>query len=351
MKAVSIESPGEMKDATLPVPSPGPGEVLLRVTVIGYCGSDLNTFRGLNPLVTYPRIPGHEIGAVIESCGIDVPAKWQPSMVVTCLPYTSCGTCAACLMRRFNACQFNQTLGVQREGALTEFIVVDWRKLFHSPGLTASECALIEPLAVGFHAVRRADVTTSDTVLVFGAGMIGLGAISSAGLARNATVIAVDIDDRKLALAARAGASFTINSRKEELHQRVMEYTHGRGADVVIEAVGRAETFLAAVDEVSYAGRVVYIGYAKDPICFETKLFIVKELDIRGSRGSAPEDFDEVIKVLNSGRYPVKETITQCVSLEHAAAAMKSWDHDPGAVTKIHIQVASSGKGAVESGS
>ena len=340
MKAIAITEPGRITVThDVPVPVPGPGEVLLEIKVIGYCGSDLNTFRGLNPLVSYPRVPGHEIGAVIRACGEGVPEKWQPGMVVTCAPYTSCGKCAACRKQRFNACQFNQTLGVQREGALTESIVVPWQKLFHAPGLDASQHAMVEPLAVGFHAVDRGRVTESDTVLVLGAGMIGLGAISGAAISRKARVIAADIDDSKLALARKAGAAETINSRTEDLHQRLLDLTGGLGPDVVIEAVGLAETFVGAITEVAYAGRVVYIGYAKAPVSYETKHFLLKELDIMGSRGSTPADFDAVIAMLCGGAYPIAETITRSVSFEDGCQAMIDWDANPAAVTKIQVRL------------
>lgn len=339
MKAIAIESPGKIAITELPMPSPGSGEVLLRIAIIGYCGSDLNTYRGLNPLVSYPRVPGHEIGATIEACGPGVPAEWKPGMAVTCSPYTSCGKCAACRKERFNACQFNQTFGVQREGALTEFVVVPWQKLFYAPGLGVSEYAMVEPLAVGFHAVDRGRVQAGETVLVLGAGMIGLGAIAGAGLARGARVIAADVDDAKLALARKAGAAETINSRTEDLHQRLGELTGGLGPDVVIEAVGLAETFVAAVTEVCYAGRIVYIGYAKAPVSYETKYFLLKELDIMGSRGSTPKDFQDVITLLQSGRYPIPETITRTVPFAEAGTAMAEWDANPAAITKIQIQV------------
>jgi threonine dehydrogenase-like Zn-dependent dehydrogenase len=169
--------------------------------------------------------------------------------------------------------------------------------------------------------------------------MIGLGAIAGAGLARGARVIATDVDDSKLVLARKAGATETINSKTEDLHQRLLELTDGLGPDVVIEAVGLAETFVAAVTEVCYAGRVVYIGYAKAPVSYETKYFLLKELDIMGSRGSTPKDFQDVIALLTSGRYPIAETITRTVSFDEAGAAMAAWDANPAAITKIQIRV------------
>lgn len=339
MKALVITEAGRTAVADKPLPRPARGEVLLQVKRIGYCGSDLNTFRGYNPLVTYPRVPGHEIAAVITEVTDGVPAEFAPGLVTTVVPYTTCGTCPSCRRGRVNACRSNQTLGVQRDGALTEFIAVPWQKLVRSDKLSLVEHALVEPLSVGFHAVGRGQVAEQDTVLVFGCGMIGLGAISGAALLRGARVIAVDVDDAKLALARKAGAAEAINSRTENLHERLQELTQGDGPDVVIEAVGLPATFRAAVDEVAFAGRVVYIGYAKEAVSYETKYFVMKELDIRGSRNATAEDFANVVRVLESGRYPVAETVTRTVPFAQAGEALAAWSADPARVTKIHVEL------------
>ena len=315
------------------------GEVLLKIERIGLCGSDLTTFRGLNPLVTYPRIPGHEIAATIAEVSAGVPTHLKPGLLVTAVPYTTCGKCPSCRAKRPNACQFNQTLGVQRDGALTEFVTVPWQKILHSSKLAAPDYALVEPLSVGFHAVERGRVTAADTVAVFGAGMIGLGAIAGAALQKKARVIAVDLDDQKLALAKKAGAAEVINSKTEDLHERLQELTKGEGPGVMIEAVGAAETFLAAVNEVGFAGRVVYIGYAKNPVAYETKLFLLKELDILGSRNALPEDFENVTRMLEFGLYPVAETVTRIVPFAQAGTALQDWSVNPATTTKIHIRL------------
>lgn len=338
MKALVITQPGRTAVGKRSVPRPARGEVLLQVKRIGYCGSDLNTFRGANPLAAYPRVPGHEIAAVIAEVADGVPAEFVPGLETTVVPYTTCGMCPSCRRGRVNACRSNQTLGVQRDGALTEFIAVPWEKLVRSPKLSLAEHALVEPLSVGFHAVARGQVEAADTVLVFGCGMIGLGAISGAALHRGARVIAVDVDDAKLALAQKAGAAHVINSRIEDLRARVQELTRGDGADVAIEAVGLPATFRAAVDEVAFAGRVVYIGYAKEPVSYETKLFVMKELDVRGSRNATAADFAAVVSMLEAGRYPVRETITRTVPFAEAGEALAAWSADPARVTKIHVE-------------
>lgn len=338
MKAWCITEAGKMEQVERARPEPRAGEVLLKVGVVGFCGSDLNTFRGLNPMVNYPRIPGHEIGAVLVASGDDVDAKWTPGTKVLVIPYTNCGKCPACRRGRLNCCQFNQTLGVQRDGAMTEYMVVPPEKLLASDTLSLAELAMVEPLTVGFHAVDRAGVESRDTVMVFGCGAIGLGAIAGAA-ERGARVIAVDLDDEKLALAKKAGATDGINSGKAVLHDALQALTDGNGPDVVIEAVGLPQTFRAAVEEVAFAGRVVYIGYAKAPVEYETKQFVQKELDIHGSRNATPEDFRRVMEMLESGRFPVEESITLTASFEEAATAMQRWSDDPSTITKIQIRV------------
>lgn len=338
MRAFVITEAGKTTFIEKEDPRPGAGEVLLAIRRAGFCGSDLSTFRGLNPLVSYPRIPGHELGAVILEYGIETQRKIPIGSEVLVMPYTSCEKCSSCRQGRFNCCRYNQTLGVQREGGICEKMVVPESKILQAPGLSLAELALVEPLTVGFHAVHRARVTSHDTVLVFGCGAIGLGAIAGAAQ-RQATVIAVDLDPEKLALAKKAGASIGIDSGKENLHERLQEITQGEGPAVVIEAVGLPATFRAAVEEVCFGGRVVYIGYAKTPVEYETKYFVQKEIDIMGSRNATAEDFEAVIRMLQKKEYPVAETLTQTVPFDRAGEALAEWSKNPGKVTKIQIHI------------
>ena len=300
MKAFVIEEPGRTGFGTADPPEPASGKVLLRIRTVGFCGTDLSTYWGRNPLVSYPRTPGHEVAATVEEVGADVPASFPQGTDVTVLPYTACGTCPACRRGRTNGCRDNQTLGVQRDGAMTSFLAVPWEKVLPAPGLSLAEMALIESLSVGDHAAERARVGEGDVVVVLGCGAIGLGAITSAAY-RGARVVAVDLDDGKLAVARRCGAAETINSQKDDLHNALQALTSGDGPDVVIEAVGLPETFVAAVEEVAFAGRVVYIGYAKAPVTYDTALFVKKELDILGSRNASAENFRNVIRMIESG--------------------------------------------------
>lgn len=314
-------------------PIAGPGELLLKVRMVGFCGSDLNSFRGRNPMVTYPRILGHEVSATIVRGTGDL----SEGMNVALNPYTSCGTCASCRRGRPNACQFNKTLGVQRDGALSEFIAMPKEKLYPAK-LTPKELCLVEPLTVGFHAVARGRVEAGDTVAILGCGGVGLGAVAGASV-RGARTICIDVADDKLSLAKAAGGSETINTARESLHQRLQELTDGRGPDVAIEAIGTPETFRTAVEEVAFTGRVVYIGYAKEPVSYETRLFVQKELDILGSRNALPEDFQAVIRLIEAGKFPVEKSVSMVVPLEEAGNALRAWSENPASFTKILVEV------------
>lgn len=337
MKAVQITEAGKVQVADIVKPTLGVGEILLRIKYVGFCGSDLNTYLGRNPMVKMPVIPGHEVGAVIEEIGEGVPVGFEKGMNVTVNPYTNCGKCASCRNGRVNACEHNETLGVQRNGSMQEFLVLPWAKVIPAAGLSDKECALIEPMSVGFHAVSRAQVTDIDTVAVIGCGMIGLGAIVRASL-RGARVIAMDIDDEKLELAKRLGASMVINSKTENVVERVRELTDGYMADVVIEAVGSPVTYVTAIDIVAFTGRVACIGYAKSEVAFQTKYFVQKELDIRGSRNAMPEDFRAVIHYLQNGNCPMNELISAVVKPEEAGEALQKWSENPGKVFRMLVE-------------
>ena len=337
MKALQIAGPGDVRLTEVGKPVPGAGEILLRIGYVGFCGSDLNTYRGMNPMVRMPVIPGHEVGAVIEETGSGVPDGFSRGSVVTVNPYTSCGKCASCRNGRENACEHNETLGVQRDGSMREYLVLPWKKVIPAQGLSLKECALIEPMSVGFHAVSRGQVTDIDTVVVIGCGMVGLGAVVRASL-RGATVIAVDIDDEKLEIARMLGARYAVNSKSEDTALRIREITEGYMADAVIAAVGSPATYVPAVDIVSFTGRGVCIGYAKSEVSFQTKLFVQKELDIRGSRNATPEDFRAVIRYLKGSACPTDRLVSGVVRPEEAGDALKSWSENPGKVFRILVE-------------
>jgi threonine dehydrogenase-like Zn-dependent dehydrogenase len=335
MKALFLTAIGQTEIKEIDKPIPKADEVLLKIGMVGFCGGDLNGFKGLFELQEYPNVLGHEVGGTIEAMGNQVPNNFKIGDKATVYPYLNCGKCISCRKGRRNACQDNKTMGVRRPGAMTHYISIHWQDLFLSEKLSLKELALVEPLTVGFHAAARGRVTSKDKVAVIGCGIVGMGAIASA-VNRGAEVIAIDIDDAKMEIAKKIGVAHTINTNNENLHEALMRITDGDGPDVMIEAVGNAITYRAAVDEVAYTGRVVCIGYAKSAVEFNTGIFVRKEIEILGSR-NCTDEFPEVIAYLEAGKFPVEAVISKVVSLEHAGAALADWAMNPKGITKIMV--------------
>ena len=335
MRALFLTAIGQTEIREIDKPSIGPEEVLLKIGMVGFCGGDLNGFKGLFELQEYPNVLGHEVGGTIEEIGSQVPESFKLGNKVTVYPYLNCGKCISCRKGRRNACQDNKTMGVRRPGAMTRYIAIHWQDLFTSEKLSLKELALVEPLTVGFHAAARGRVSSQDWVAVIGCGIVGMGAIASA-VNRGAEVIAIDIDDSKMEIAKKIGVAHTINTSKEDLHEALMRITDGDGPDVIIEAVGNAMTYRAAVDEVAYTGRVVCIGYAKSAVEFNTGIFVRKEIEILGSR-NCTDEFPEVIAYLEAGKFPVEDVISKTVSLDDAGAALADWAANAKGITKIMV--------------
>ena len=335
MKALFLTAIGQTEIREIEKPSIEPEEVLLKIGMVGFCGGDLNGFKGLFELQEYPNVLGHEVGGTIEAMGSQVPESFKIGNKVTVYPYLNCGKCISCRKGRRNACQDNKTMGVRRPGAMTRYIAIHWQDLFTSEKLSLKELALVEPLTVGFHAAARGRVSSQDRVAVIGCGIVGMGAIASA-VNRGAEVIAIDIDDSKMDIAKKIGVAHTINTSREDLHEALMRITDGDGPDVIIEAVGNAVTYRAAVDEVAYTGRVVCIGYAKSAVEFNTGIFVRKEIEILGSR-NCTDEFPEVIAFLEAGKFPVDEVISKTVSLDDAGAALADWAANAKGITKIMV--------------
>jgi threonine dehydrogenase-like Zn-dependent dehydrogenase len=337
MKALYLTAIGKTEVREIEIPRPGPEEVLIRIGMVGFCGGDLNGFKGLFELQEYPNILGHEVGGTIVEKGATVPDSLQVGMQATIYPYQNCGTCISCRKGSRNACQDNKTMGVRRPGAMTEYIAIHWKDVHISAKLSLKALALVEPLTVGFHAAARGSVTQQDIVAVIGCGMVGLGALASA-VNRGAKTIAIDLDETKLDIAKKIGATHVIQPNMTNLHDTLMDITNGDGPDVIIEAVGSPLTYRTAVEEVAYTGRVVCIGYAKSPVEFNTGLFVRKEIEILGSRNCTIE-FPEVIQYLEEGKFPIDEVISKTVSIDDAGEALANWAADPKGIIKIMVDL------------
>lgn len=340
MKAIKIQKPKIVTLKDIPIPEPKPEEVVLELVALGLCGSDLKTYRGENPLITYPRIPGHEFAGKLVTLGTEVPFNVSQQLpkgqLVTISPYTSCGICPACKDGRVNTCQNNKTLGVQQDGAGRELLSIHYSKVFpvQDYSLSPQLAALTEPISVGYHAVNRAEIKAKEKVLIIGCGVIGLGAIIAASY-KGAVITVMDIDQNKLSLAKNFGAASFLNNSTSVPEKEIMDLTAGEGFDVVVEAVGNKTTYEQALKLVRVAGRIVYIGYVNKPAPLTTKYIVSKELDIRGSRNAFNHEIASVLKILSDKKYDFSTLISQTYPLEKADEAFLYWHEHASDVTKI----------------
>jgi len=335
MKALSIDSPGVARLVERARPVAGPGEVLLQVAFAGLCGTDLSAFLGKNPLIAYPRIIGHEIGGRVIDVGPGVDGAWE-GVAAAVSHYKNCGACLACRLGRPNACRGNETLGVQRDGALAEYAAVPASRLVPSTRLPLDVLALVEPFSIGMHAVRRTEVTPADTVLVLGCGGVGAGAIAAAS-ALGARVIGLDLDAQKLEQARRLGAADVVDGRGDVAGQ-VHALTGGDGPSVVIEAVGSPATYRLALELVAPCGRIGCVGWLKGDVPLEARLIVLKEVAILGSR-NATDELAAVVALFESGKVDPLALVTHRVTLDDAPAMLGQWAAAPQAVGKILVSV------------
>jgi 2-desacetyl-2-hydroxyethyl bacteriochlorophyllide A dehydrogenase len=337
MKTLIIEKPGTVRIRETDVPRPGEGEALLKLKYGGICGSDLNSYRGTSAYVSYPRIPGHEFSAEIVEIGKNDSAL-KPGMVVTGNPYFNCGTCYSCQRGLVNCCTANQTMGVQREGAFSEYITLPIDRLYAGKGLDAKTLALIEPFCISYHGVGRGNVQKGDRVLIVGAGTIGVLAALAAKL-RGARVWMTDISGQKLVLAERFGIDGTfVNTDPGAFEAALQRATGGDGFDVAIEAVGLPGTFQNCVDAAAYGGRVVLIGVGKKNLDFNFTLLQKKELLVAGSRNALKKDFLDLIDRVKTDAIPLADIVTRTYPFADGVQAFAEIDKNAASELKAVLE-------------
>lgn len=336
MKAIFVQEPGKINLIEKEIPIPKKNEALLKIKYAGICGADLATYTGNQPFTTYPRIPGHEFSAVIEEIGDNIYGL-EKGDLVTANPYFNCNTCYSCERGIVNACTSNQTMGVQRDGAFSEYITMPLERIYKNNLLTAKTLALVEPFTISYHAVNRTRMKKGDKVIVIGAGTIGMFAMLSAKL-KGAEVYVADIMDKRLEKALELGADGVINSKLEDIIKKGEEITEGRGFDVCIEAVGQNTTFLNSIELASFGADIALIGNGKSETTFNHSILLKKELNIFGSRNSLKKDFQDVIEILMKGEINTDSLITDIYSKENSLQAFEDMVNNSGAKMKTMIK-------------
>jgi len=340
MKAIQLEKPQSFRQIDIPEPkAPGPGEALLKVHRVAVCGSDIGGYLGKMPFFSYPRIPGHELGVSVLAVGPGV-TNVKPGDHCSVQPYINCGKCYACRRGYTNCCEHNQTLGVMCDGGLTERIILPANKLHSSSKLTFDQLALVETLAIGCHAVDRGEPKASETVLVIGAGPIGLSAMVFAKLSGAKTVV-MDVNEQRLAFVReRMGISDTIQVGDGKEQERLAALTDGQLADVVIDATGNNKSMVAALNYCAFKARLVYVGIAHAELSIpHAPALHRRELDIRASRNALPKDFDRIIRLIEEGKIDTRPWITHQVPFAGMIDAFASWTRPETGVIKAIIEM------------
>lgn len=333
VEALVCTLPGVLAVESRRAPSRGEGEVIVRPLCIGICGTDYHIFEGSHPFLNYPRVMGHELAVEIVEAARGSDARVGEMFAVN--PYLSCGNCIACRSGKPNCCVSISVLGVHQDGGMTSLFSLPERNLVRAEGLSPEECATVEFLAIGAHAVRRGSIKNTDRVLVIGAGPIGLGVALFAGL-MGSRVAMMDIEQLRLE-AAQNMLGVDLIEGGTRAKSAVHDATAGEGFDVVLDATGNALSMTAGFDLVAPGGRYVLVSVVKEEIAFSDPDFHRKELTLLGSRNANQADFEWVIEAVRAGKVPVNSLITHRTSLKGAVRNIPLWAEQKTGLIKALI--------------
>ena len=341
MKALQLEKPEQWRQIDMPEPSaPAAGQALVRVQRIGICGTDISGYLGKMPFFSYPRIPGHELGVEVLAVGSGV-TNVKPGDRCSVEPYMNCQECYACRRGHTNCCERLKVLGVMMDGGMTEKIVLPARKLHLANRLAPEQCALVETLAIGCHAVNRGNPKPGENVLVIGAGPIGLSVIEFVKLSGGRTIV-MDMNQKRLDFCREKmgvrDTIFTFADGKEL--ETLGSFTSGELADVVIDATGSNKSMSNALNYSAFAGRVVYVGITQQEVTFpHAPVMHRRELTLMGSRNALPPDFTRIIKLIEEGKIDTRPWISHQSSFSELIANFPSYTRPETGVIKAVVTV------------
>lgn len=315
MKAAVWYGGKDIRIENVPKPEIRDDEVLVRVRAAGICGSELHAYEGISERRKPPLVMGHEFAGEVADIGKQVEGFKKGDRVVI-EPITRCGICEQCLRGRGNVCRNVKLLGLHVNGAFAEYVPAPARNSYKIPdNVSYEEASTSEPLAVAVHAANRAPVKLGDTVVIIGAGIIGLNTLQVAKLAGAGKVFVTDVVDYRLDFAKKLGADVVINSKIEDPVKRVMELTGTKGVDVALEAVGIQATVQQAMSMVGIGGKIIVIGMLEKTMPLGMLDVVVKELDIKGSYGYVPDDFKAALDIIDNRKADVKSLVTNVLPL------------------------------------
>ncbi|MER2490798.1 zinc-binding alcohol dehydrogenase family protein [Catenovulum sediminis] len=336
MRTIVCVEPGVLEKHELDKPVPKAGEVVVKIKSIGICGTDIHAFGGNQPFFSYPRVLGHELSGIIESVGEGSQLPVGQSVYI--IPYLSCGECIACRNGKPNCCTDINVLGVHRDGGMCEYLCVPETAVVKSEGLDFNDLAVIECLAIGAHAVRRANISEQDTVLVLGAGPIGIGALQFAQVA-GAKVLISDVKEDKLKFCQeKYNVAGTVNALGD-VEAQLAELTQGEFPTVIIDCTGNVSAMKAAFTQLAHGGTIVFVSVVKGEISFTDTEFHKRETTLLGSRNATLQDFEHVVACLKSGQVSSQALVTHTAKFSDLIESFQTWVKPESGVIKAVVEM------------
>lgn len=342
MKTITLQEPGRFVLGDVPHPAaPGPGEALVRVHRVGVCGTDTHAFAGKQPFFTYPRILGHELGVEVLAVGPGREggeiSNVKPGDRCSVEPYINCETCIACRRGRGNCCANMRVLGVHIDGGMREAFTLPARKLHVANKLAYDQIALVETLAIGAHAVARAQLEARENVLIIGAGPIGLSVIQFAAAA-GATPIVLDISETRLAFCREKLAIAHTLSANDNPLEKLRTLTNGDMPTAVFDATGNAASMKNALQYLAPSGRLVYVGLFQGEFSLSDPEFHRRETTLLATRNALPGDFSRIIQMIEQGKIGTDPWITHRAKAETLVDTFPTWTAPDSGVLKAIIE-------------
>jgi 2-desacetyl-2-hydroxyethyl bacteriochlorophyllide A dehydrogenase len=338
MKALLLEAPKLFYKVEIDPPgNPDPGEARVRVHRIGICGTDISGYLGKMPFFSYPRIPGHELGVEVLAVGAGV-TNVKPGDRCSVEPYINDPDSYSSKKGKPNCCEKLQVLGVHRDGGMRTEFVLPARKLHVSTKLAFDQLALVETLAIGCHAVNRADIQPGDSCLVIGAGPIGLATLEFVKLT-GAKMIVLDMNEKRLDFCKRfMGVHHTI-TLSETLDKDLRDVTDGHLPDVVIDATGSSASMSSAFGLVAPGGKLVYVGITTDEVKFRHPTFHKVEGTLLCSRNALPADFRRIIGLIENGTIDTNPWISHRASFDELPEIFPTFTKPETGVIKAIVEL------------
>lgn len=339
MKQAVMTAPGKIEFREIDKPSPKPDEVLIAIKRIGVCGSDIHVYHGLHPYTGYPVVQGHEVSGVVAEVGKRI-QEFVPGEKVVFMPQVTCGQCYPCRHGMYHVCDHLKVMGFQTDGAGQEYFSVAGDKVLKLPeSITLDQGALIEPVAVAVHALRRAGELVGKKVIVLGAGTIGNLVAQVAQASGAQTVMLTDISEYKLDKARQCGIKLAINTQQEGLDQAILKNFGPDKSDLILECVGVQETIDQAIANARKGSTIIVVGvFGKKPTV-DLGLVQDRELNVLGTLMYQKNDYERAIKLVAGGKLNLDALITSRFAFKDYLSAYQAIDESQGCYMKVMIDL------------